>query len=58
VTKSQVKIQFTVYRVNQGARLTNIFQKIRESASLPSQEALGVTNEAVAALDRLIAERV
>jgi hypothetical protein len=24
VTKSHVKIQFTVYRVNQGARLTNL----------------------------------
>jgi hypothetical protein len=34
------------------------FQKIRESTSLSSQEALDVTNEAVAALDRLIAERI
>jgi hypothetical protein len=28
VTKSHVKMQFTVYRVNQGARLTNVIARI------------------------------
>jgi outer membrane translocation and assembly module TamA len=34
VTKSHVKMQFTVYRVNQGARLTG---SIRGTVALPAQ---------------------